>query len=157
MVGIEAGEVGGVADEDAVLAGQTILEFGCGEQVATDKHEMGVGGQGAEVGYLVQGMVQALRLDQISCHVRYCLRAIGDEPPAGLDGQGVDRPGTDKGTDAVDICGSGDNVADAQAGHGVGLGEGMNLDDVATSDGLGRRHEGLEAEVLVGLVEDGDE
>ena len=52
--GSEAKEVGGVADEDAMLAGKVILELGGGAVGETAEHEVGLGRCHGDAGELKQ-------------------------------------------------------------------------------------------------------
>ena len=93
MMWREAREIGGIADEDAVLSRQVFLQLGSRGLADGTQEEIGLSFHRFDTLQLVKGLTQALSLSQIGVQVGDGLQFVVNEPLARLKRQGVDGPG----------------------------------------------------------------
>ena len=89
MIGRETFEVGGIADEDAMVDGQTFFQRSCGNTEALVKaaeHEVGLSGLDADAVNSIKGIAQTYGLSKISAKLREDVEIGLHEPSRSLNG-----------------------------------------------------------------------
>lgn len=151
---VEAFEVGGVADEDAVLGGQVFLEGGGASHAEVAEEDVGVGGPYLDAAQGGEAVGHALAFLHEGGQVELVFVGVAQEVVAGGDGYLVDGPGHALGLEALDEGGAGGDVAQTEAGDGELLGHGVEHDDVGKVACLGGGDEGQEGVGGVAGIED---
>ena len=145
----ERGEVGGVADEDAVVARQMVFESGRSVRLYGSEHEVGVCVTDVDARNGVERVSQTLSLIEICRYVVDDAVVVGEQPLPCLQRECVDGPWPLSGFEPPDERFRSDDESEPQAGNGIALGERAYLNDIVMPDSFLWRHQWLERIVFV--------
>ena len=130
MVWGEPAEVGGVTDEDMMLTGQVVFQFGGSFCCHFHQHEIGLRLSRCDTFDLVEQGAETLCLCKISVEVLNGGNIVFQQPFPCFGGQCIDRPRPVVFTKQIDDGAGRDDISDAETGYGMRLGERMELHDV---------------------------